>query len=77
MGLATATECNDFSSISQYGCLAGDAMLLSKACMDKVAEVIGLETADVEASVSAWTTIHTACLAVTDSVCCFHRLRVH
>lgn len=56
------------SDIADYQCLGMDGMLMSEACLNSAAPILSLESTDIAASVSAWTTVHQACVAITDAV---------
>lgn len=54
----------------EYGmCIGMDVVMMSDTCMNKLAPILSLDSADVAKAASAWSAIHEACVAITDAVC--------
>jgi len=58
-----------FESINYGECIGMDAAMMSDTCMNTLAPILSLGSADVTKAASAWTAIHEACVAITDAVC--------
>lgn len=58
-----------FSSIESGICIGMDAGLMSNSCLNSLATILNLDAVDVAKATSSWTTIHEACIAMTDAVC--------